>query len=93
MYFRVVTGDHCELCANGYYGDPRNGGRCEGMIINCFSMSGLSGLNHCVGFLDGLGTRDCWTCLPLPRCFVRFGHFAILYIWSYFQAIEFSYNT
>ena len=82
MYFRVVTGDHCELCAKGYYGDPRNGGRCEGLIINffnlwCLSMSGLSGLNQRVVFLDSLVMGDCWACLPLPSCFVRSGQFAI----------------
>lgn len=25
-----TTGDHCQYCAEGFYGDPRNGGHCEG---------------------------------------------------------------
>ena len=29
LYF-FGTGAHCERCADGYYGDPRNGGKCAG---------------------------------------------------------------
>lgn len=26
------TGEHCESCLDGYYGDPTNGGKCSGNV-------------------------------------------------------------
>ena len=26
------SGPHCEVCAAGYFGDAKNGGKCEGTV-------------------------------------------------------------
>ena len=33
-----TEGEHCEKCAQGYFGVPVNGGRCEGMYITLRSL-------------------------------------------------------
>lgn len=39
----LTTGSQCQICLSGYYGDPTNGGKCQGEIFlfmfMCTSMS------------------------------------------------------
>lgn len=37
-----TTGEHCQFCADGFYGDPRNGGRCEGLVLSFWKLSAFA---------------------------------------------------
>lgn len=33
-----TTGEHCQYCADGFFGDARNGGKCEGDFLSYCSI-------------------------------------------------------
>uniref|UniRef100_A0A914RTY7 Laminin EGF-like domain-containing protein n=1 Tax=Parascaris equorum TaxID=6256 RepID=A0A914RTY7_PAREQ len=57
-----TTGDHCQYCAEGFYGDPRNGGHCEECHCNGQATTCQRETGDCFCTTKGVTGKNCSKC-------------------------------
>ncbi|XP_078359033.1 attractin-like protein 1 isoform X2 [Oculina patagonica] len=57
-----TTGAHCEQCAKGFYGDPRNGGKCEACQCSEHAKLCAADTGDCQCLTKGVTGRNCDEC-------------------------------
>lgn len=58
----MTTGEHCEKCTEGYFGDARNGGECHACQCNGQATSCDPETGYCYCAIKGTSGKHCSSC-------------------------------